>query len=279
MSDVDVSTFQREVQAGHTPDVAYAALLFASKIAYPDLQPSLYLAQLDDWAEAVQRRLDPDDSILTHIACLSDFLFGEIGLRGNRERYADPRNSFLNEVMARGLGLPISLSVLFVEVARRVGLAADGVGLPGHFIVGIPLPAEEGWIYLDPFNGGAAVTKADAARLVRDSTGHDGPFQSQWLAPSPPREILARMLFNLRSVYLQQEDWSHALAVIEHLRLLQPDTPEHVRDLGLLSIPAGALRAGVGLLEDYLSLKPDAEDAAAIQHTLRTVLDQFARLN
>lgn len=280
MSDVDVSTFQSEVQDGRAPDLARAALLFAREIAYPDLQPSLYLSQLDDWAETVQRRLDPDDSTLTRLACLNDFLFGEIGLRGNRDDYADPRNSFLNEVMARQLGLPISLSVIFVIVARRIGLAAEGVGLPGHFIVGVPLPAAEGgWTYLDPFNEGMTVTRADAARLVQDSTGQAGSFQPEWLEPSPPRAILARMLFNLRGVYLGQEDWEHALAVVALLRLLQPETPEHLRDLGLLSIRNDALRLGVDLLEDYLQRQPEAEDAAAVQRTLRTVLDRFARLN
>jgi regulator of sirC expression with transglutaminase-like and TPR domain len=280
MSDIDSSTFEEEVQDGRTPDVVLAALLFAREIAYPELQPSAYLAQLDNWAETVQRQLDPDDSTLTRIACLNDFLFGEIGLRGDRDHYTDPRNSFLNEVMTRKLGLPITLAAIFVETARRVGLAAEGVGLPGHFIVGVPLPqAERGWTYLDPFNGGATVTSADAARLVRESTGHTGSFQPQWLAPSPPRDILARMLFNLRGAYLQQEDWLQAQVTVEHLRLLQPEAPEHMRDLGLLSIRNESLRTGANLLEDYLRRKPDAEDAEAVQQTLRTVLDRFARLN
>jgi regulator of sirC expression with transglutaminase-like and TPR domain len=252
-------------------------LLYAREIAYPDLRPSAYLARLDDWAGAVRQRADPDgppDALSDEIV---RFLFGELGLRGNAEDYGDPRNSYLNEVMTRGLGLPITLSVLFLEVAARLGLPAEGVGLPGHFLVAVRLPGFR--LLLDPFNGGASVSAEDAARLVHGSTGYAGPLQREWFEPSPPRLILARMLFNLRGVYVQRESWAEARAVVERLMLLQPDEAEHQRDLGLLYANSGGLRLAANHLGEYLRRRPDAQDAALIRQSLSGLLDQLARLN
>lgn len=277
MAEADLSTFRAEVRGPNSPSLARAALLFAREIAYPDLQPSVYLARLDNWAEIVQWRLSPADSALTRLARLTDFLFNEIGLRGNQDDYADPRNSYLNEVISRGLGLPISLSVIFLEIADRLGLPAYGIGLPGHFIIGVRLQGARQM--LDPYHGGATVTLEEADRLVRATSGYTGPFQTEWLNPVPPQVILARMLLNLRGVYLQREDWPAAIAAVEHLRILQPDAPEHIRDLGLLHFRRGELRLAASLLEQYLIREPEAPDAEAIRQTLDALLSQFSLLN
>ncbi|MBI3362382.1 MAG: transglutaminase family protein [Chloroflexi bacterium] len=274
---VDRSNFRSEVRGPEPPGLARAALLFAREIAYPDLRPSIYLAQIDDWAEAVQRRLSPDDSISERVTRLTHFLFDDIGLRGNREDYADPRNSYLNEVMTRGLGLPISLSAIFLEVAQRIGLRAEGIGLPGHFIVAVHL--QHSRRFLDPFNAGLTVNAEDAARLVSDTTGFAGSLQHEWFAPSPPDVIIARMLFNLRGAYVRREAWPQAIAVVEHLRILQTDTPDHLRDLGLLHFRNNSLRAGASFLEEYLVRHPAAQDAPSIRQNLAAVLEQLARLN
>ena len=137
MIAIDQSSFKQEVRAANGPGLARAALLFAREIAYPELRPSEWLARLDHWADDVQGRIPADEPPWEQAQRLSDFLFSEIGLRGNREEYTDPRNSYLNEVMERGLGLPILLSVIYVEVATRLGLQAAGIGLPGHFVAAV----------------------------------------------------------------------------------------------------------------------------------------------
>ncbi len=277
MAELDLSTFRAEVRGPNPPSLARAALLFAREIAYPDLQPSAYLTRLDHWAQAVQWRLAPADPALTRLNRLNEFLFTELGLRGNREDYADPRNSYLNEVIARGLGLPISLSVIFLEIADRLGLPAYGIGLPGHFLVGVRVQGARQM--LDPFNSGAAVTREEAARLVARTSGYTGPFQPEWLNPMPAQAILGRMLLNLRGVYIQREDWPAAIAAVEHLRVLQPDAPDHVRDLGLLHFRSGELRLAANLLEQYLIREPDAPDTVSIRQTLDAILSQFSLLN
>ncbi len=277
MIDVDRSNFRNEVCRPEPPSLARAALLFAREIAYPDLRPSAYLDQLEVWAETVGRRLVPADSPLARLEALTDFLFKEIGLRGNRDDYTDPRNSYLNEVISRGLGLPISLSVIFIEVAGRIGLQAYGIGLPGHFIVGVRVNGSRQM--LDPFNGGVAVTLEEVGQLVQTISGYTGPFQSEWLSPMPPGAILARMLLNLRGAYIQREDWPTTLAVVGHLRTLQPAAAEHVRDAGLLHFRNGELRQAAHLLEQYLIREPDAPDTDAVRQTLNAILNQFAILN
>lgn len=277
MIELDQSCFENEVRGPRSPSLARAALLFAREIAYPDLRPSAFLTQLDDWAEAVRRRRTPDRSTAARAQQLARFLFDELGLRGNREDYDDPRNSYLNEVMTRGLGLPISLSVIFLEVAARLDIPADGIGLPGHFIVAVRLP--EARRFLDPFNGGQAVTAQEAARLVRDTTGFAGPPRDEWFAPAQATAVLARMLVNLRQIYVQREAWPEAMAVVERLRILQPDADEHVRDLGLLHSQDGSLRQSARYLEEYLARRPTAPDAGMVRKSLSATLDQLARLN
>ena len=257
--------------------LARAALLFAREIAYPDLCPSVYLARLDEWAGAVRRRCATEQPPAAQVDVLCRFLFDELGLRGNREDYGDPRNSYLNEVMTRGQGLPIALSVIFLEVAQRLGLPAEGVGLPGHFVVAVRLPGERR--LLDPFNGGALLTDEAAARLVEETTGLAGPLQPDWVAPATPQAIVTRMLLNLRGVYVQRESWAEALAVVERLAILQPDEAEHLRDLGLLHFRGGSGRQAADFLEGYLRRRPNAHDADLVRRSLAALLDEIARLN
>jgi len=276
MIDLNQSSFKREVRQAE-PDLARAALLYAREIAYPNLVPSHYIAQLDSWADTVQRRLSRTDTILTRVGHLADFMFGELHFKGNTLDYVDPRNSFLNEVMDRRLGLPITLSVVFMEIGQRLGLPVEGVGLPGHFIVGVQ--AEAGRYFFDPFNGGAEVTEDDAARLVHDSIGHTGVLREGWLDASPPRAILMRMLNNLRNTYIEQKAWAEAIAAVEHLSQLQPELPDHLRDLGLLHYRNQSPRRAFSLLEEYLTRAPDAQDADDIRARVAVMLDQYTKLN
>lgn len=152
-----------------------------------------------------------------------------------------------------------------------------GVGLPGHFIVAVDAPAET--VYLDPFHGGMRLTVEDCARLVRSASGYQGLFEARWLAPTPPREIVARMLNNLRNFYVQMEDWPPAIAVVERLRDLQPNVPAHVRDLGLLHYRSGSLRLASRLLDEYLARAPDAADFDSVRQSRDSLVEHLMRLN
>jgi regulator of sirC expression with transglutaminase-like and TPR domain len=275
--DVDALTFEQELAQPEGPGLVRAALLFAREIAYADLRPSSYLARMVGWAEAAAARCPLSDSAPARANRLAQLLFDEFGLRGNQDDFYDPRNSYLNEVIDRRLGLPISLSALFLEIAARIDLPAEGVGLPGHFIVAVREEARR--TFVDPFHGGVQLSLDDLQELVHDVTGYAGSLRPEWLAPVSTEAILARMLFNLRGAYVEQEDWSHALTVVEHLRLLQPRAPEHVRDLGLLHYRGGSLRAAADCLEEYLARNPSAPDAGEIRASLNDLLARLARLN
>ncbi|MCC7361758.1 MAG: transglutaminase family protein [Anaerolineales bacterium] len=278
MVELDQTTFAQEAaQAGEALSPLRAGLLLARECAYPGLRPSDYVVQVEDLALAAQAALAGVSDPQARGLALAEFLFGAYGLRGNADNYADPRNSYLNQVLDRRLGIPISLSVIYLEVGARLGLPVAGVGLPGHFIVragGADQPA-----YLDPFHGGRVLSRDDCRELVRSAAGLSGAFDPAWLAPTPPRNIVARMLNNLRAFYISVEDWSLAIAMLERLVLLQPDVPGHVRDLGVLHYRAGSFRQASRLLDDYLKRAPQAADADTVRRGRDLMLEELARLN
>lgn len=276
MSSSTGPTFQEAINRPQI-DVVLAALCFAREIAYPDLDVIDYLARLDGLRSGAQTFISPSHTTSEQAESLADYLFINQRFRGNTGDYNDPDNSYLNEVIDRRLGIPISLSVVYIAIAQELGIPARGVGLPGHFIVGVQEELSE--IYIDPFHGGVRLSREDCAQLVRDSTGFTGEFQGEWLAPVPPRAILTRMLNNLRNIYLQKEDWARSLAVVEHLQLLQPRLPDLQRDLGLIYHRKGALRLAVQHYEAYLLQAPAAPDAEGVRDHLRRAARQLARLN
>lgn len=275
--DIDRTTFKAELhQAGEALSPLRAGLLFAREIAYPDLRASDYIAQLDQLAETARRVLIPHSSPFTRSLALSEWLFQIRGFQGNDPDYYDPRNSYLNEVLERHIGIPISLSVIYLALGERLGLPVLGVGLPGHFIVAVV--GEDGPVYLDPFNAGRVLAVNDCADLALRATGAD-EFDPDWLRPAAPREIVARMLNNLRGFYLRVEDWPLSIAVVEHLRDVQPDVPGHLRDLGLLHYRNGSLRTAAHYFTHYLARHPDADDADSVRHSRETLVEHLARLN
>lgn len=258
-------------------DVPWAALCFAREIAYPELDIQHYRLQLDSLCQAARAQLSPFPSLVEQAKGLSDFLFSQQRFRGNSAFYQDPRNSYLNEVLERRLGIPISLSVVYIAIAQELGLPAYGVGLPGHFIVGIQDAGNA--IYLKPFHGGGRLSLADCAQLVRDATGFNEAFQTEWLKPVSASAILTRMLNNLRNIYLHQEDWRRAQAVVERLGMLQPDLPELLRELGVIHERNGSLRSAIHYYEQYLEQAPQAADAETVLAHLRSAARQLTRLN
>lgn len=257
-------------------DVPYAALLLARDVAYPDLKPQPYLAELDALAQAAEATLPPAGAEERAVA-LASYLAVEAGFQGSIVAYGDPRNSFLNDVLRRRQGIPITLAIIYVAAARRLGLDAYGIGLPGHFIAGVEAHGKR--LLLDPFHGGMRLTSADCERLVHETAGYEGPLDPAWLEPAAPQAILLRMLNNLRMVYLQRADWPQALVVLRKLREIQPDEPAHLRDMGLIHYQQGALYAAAGYLEAYLEQDPDSPSAAAIRQNLTAEFARWSRQN
>ncbi len=245
-----------------------AALLIAED-EYPDVDVDEYLRRIDEMAEPVRERILEHTSLLEAVGAVNGHLFGELGFRGNFEDYYDPRNSYLNEVLDRRLGIPITLSVVYMEVARRCGLAVQGIGLPGHFIVEARRGTDS--VLLDPFHGGAVLTLEDCERLVQEAYGDSLPFAEEHLAPVRKRQILTRMLNNLKGIYLHEDDPGHAWRVVDKLLLLDPENAVHRRDRGLLAHRLNRFDLARSDLRYYLERRPDAPDRVAIRASLSAI--------
>ena len=275
MGNMHKWTLQDELRL--TPlNLSRAALCYARDIAYPGLNIGHYLRQLNVLAEAARAAIPTTDPIGIQAELLVTFLSQQAGFRGNQEDYADWRNSFLNEVLDRRLGIPITLSAIYLEVAKQLDIPAQGVSLPGHFIVSV-------WdgkktYYFDPFHGGR-LSVNDCALLVQHTTGYHGPFQVAWLSATEPRDILTRMLNNLRIHTLQQEMWDEAAKVLACLVLVQAEVPQHLRDLGLLYYRLGVFAKASDYLDQYLQRQPNAPDADILRQTVDQTLTQWASLN
>lgn len=257
-------------------DLAEATLLIA-KEEYPDLDPAAYLARLDDMAADVRRRAGPVEDPPGLVAALSEHLFRRLGFRGNADNYYDPKNSFLNEVLDRRLGIPITLSAVYMEVARRIGLRLDGVGMPGHFLVKYAGPCEE--IVIDPFGGGRIVSPADCQHILDHVFDGKRRFEPGMLAAVGTRQILTRMLTNLKTIYFNQEQYEKALSVVERLVILHPQSACEVRDRGLLLCQLRRYGDAIADLERYLRLAAEANDAETIREHLRILRQRAAALN
>ena len=262
--------------AGDDLPLAEGALLIAAE-EYPTLDLPRYLGVLDALAEDgiqhVPARGDPGD----RAAALCEFLATAQQFRGNASEYSDPRNSFLNEVLDRRLGIPIALAVVYIEVGRRLGLPVYGVGMPVHFLVGFERRPEP--LFLDAFHG-IVLTAEGCERLFREITGGAALFHVEYLAPTPPRSILVRMLRNLKGIYLQQADLDRSSAAIERILLLAPSLVDETRDLGLLRYRQGKLRDAKGLLDRYLAEAPaDAADRPTVELSLAQIRSLLTRLN
>jgi regulator of sirC expression with transglutaminase-like and TPR domain len=256
--------------------LAEGALLIAAE-EYPNLDVSHYLIALDRLAGEARPRVPAAADPSAAATGLCEFLFQEAGFRGNAQDYGDPKNSFLNEVLDRHLGIPITLAVVHLEVGWRLRLPMFGVGMPAHFLVGCETVSEP--IFVDAFNG-TILTEAGCERLFKEMTGGSTPFRQDYLAPTPARYILVRLLRNLKGIYLQREDLDRAAAAVERILLLAPDLAGDVRDLGLIRLRQGKLLEARQLLEQYLrSIPKDASDRPAVEMELRQVRELLGRLN
>lgn len=256
------------------------ACLLVAQDEYPDLDVGACLDRIEAIAASVRERLAADASPEQRVAALNRHLFAELGFRGNAEAYYDPRNSYLNQVLERRVGVPITLSIVFLEVARRVGVAAQGIAFPGHFLVKVRLG--RGALVLDAFSGGTAQSASDLRDRLAQALPRGrgaGPALERYLEPATAREIVARMLRNLKAIYLQSGALESALAVMQRLLLVVPESAEALRDRGLLYARLDCYRPAAADLQNYLRRRPGAPDAPEIRAQLAALKAAGARLH
>jgi regulator of sirC expression with transglutaminase-like and TPR domain len=273
--DLDVTLAALAADPNEPVDLAELALHLA-RDEYPDLDVPTYLARLDALADELRPRLT--GSLSARTAELSQLLFEEHGFAGNEGDYYNARNSYLNDVLDRRLGLPITLSVLAVAVGTRAGLDVVGVGLPGHFVAKSS-DASGHDILFDPFHGGQFLDADGCEQLVSAVTGRPFTLTAEATVPTPPGLIAARMLNNLKGVYLRGADFGRAARVMERLVQLDPDDPVQRRDLGVSLVHADRPGRAIGHLRLYLDRVPGADDAEAVRGFLDRATAEVARWN
>jgi regulator of sirC expression with transglutaminase-like and TPR domain len=246
-----------------------ATALLIARDEYPHIDPGQYDALLQSHVEDVSEEIDSLESWPLKIQAINRHLFEELGYAGNTDEYYDPRNSYLNEVFDRRLGNPISLALVQMEVARRLGVPLDGVSFPGHFLV--RLPVDDGVLVMDPFNRGRPLDVDELRDRASPHLGGEAPDDSalaRILDPASHRAMLARMLRNLHGVYAEGGDWERAARSADRILRLTPDNTEALRDRGLAYLHMGHHHGARQDLERYLRKNPDAPDASTLHARL-----------
>lgn len=272
--------FAAHVQPAHEDasiDLAAAALAIA-RTEYPLLDAAYYLGRLEALAKRVRSRMRSNPTARETIALLNRVLFDEEGLRGNRDDYYDPRNSFLNDVLDRKLGIPITLSVIYMDVARRVGFPIAGTGMPGHFLLK-HYDVMSGEILIDPFNRGRIVDNAECRKRLDEIYSGQLELQPEFLNAVTHREILVRVLNNLRQIYFTQRNFTKGLVILDLLLAIPPLCPDLLRERGIVRLNLEQYLGAAQDLGTYLRLRPEAPDANDVRETLDVLRQFLARLN
>lgn len=260
--------YQEVQQPDEAIDLAKAALYIAQE-AYPDLDTDAYLNALDTMADEVRERLPKEPYPLKIIGVLNHYLFEDLGFQGNTQDYYNPRNSFLNEVLERRTGIPITLSLIYLEVAKRIEFPMAGVGMPGHFL--IRPTVKDMAIYVDPYHQGEILFEQDCQDRLRQVYGESASLQPSHLETVSSKTLLMRMLANLKIIYLHHRDVPKALAAIDRILLMFPATASELRDRGLLYYQQGRLLEARQDLEKYLYEHPESTDAFEIRQVLAQI--------
>ena len=258
-------------QAPDQVNLARAALYVAQE-EYPDLDILTHLEMLDRMAVALEQRLPKTTYPLKIIRAINQYLFEELNFRGNTADYYDPRNSFLNEVLHRRVGIPITLSLVYLELAQRIGFPMVGVGMPGHFLIR-PTVADMA-IFVDPFHQGEILFEQDCRDRFQHLFGDGASFRADHLIPISPTAFLVRMLANLKIIYLQQRNVAKALDAINRILLIYPEATGEWRDRGLIHYQQGQNDKALLDLQRYLYESPNASDA----YEIRRVIQQIERV-
>jgi regulator of sirC expression with transglutaminase-like and TPR domain len=247
----------------------FATALLIARDEYPQLDADLYDTLLQGHAEHLRGEIEAVDAWPLKMQVINRHLFEELGYKGNHDEYYDPRNSYLNEVFDRRLGNPVSLAMVQMEVARRLGVPLDGVSFPGHFLVRLPI--DDGVLVMDPFNRGRPLDEDELRQRARPHLGGEMPDDEalyQILNPASHRAILMRMLRNLHGVYTERDDWERAVRSADRILKLSPDNSEALRDRGLGYLRLGHRHGARNDLARYLQLNPDAADAGPLRERL-----------
>ena len=258
-------------------DLAAAALAIA-RTEYPLLDVPYYLARLESLAERVRSRMRSNPTARESIALLNRILFDEEGLRGNRDDYYDPRNSFLNDVLDRKLGIPITLSIVYMDVARRVGFPLAGTGMPGHFLLK-HYDVLSGEIVIDAFHRGRIVGTAECQQQLDQIYSGQLELRPDFLKAVSHRDILIRVLNNLRQIYFTQRNLKKGLTVLDLLLAIPPLEPDLLRERGLVRLNLEQNLAAAQDLGAYLQARPNAPDSDDVRDTLDMLRQLLARLN
>lgn len=259
-------------------DLAETALLIATH-AYPDLDVAHQLARIEELAKTLESRIQPDSGPSQRILALNEYLFAELGFAANEEDYYDPRNCCLNEVLDRRVGIPITLSMLYMEVGGRIGLPLQGVSFPGHFLVKCALP--EGPVVLDPYSGGISLGVEDLQKRLREVRGGEvsRALVADMLGVAGKKEIILRLLRNLKAIYLRSQQFDRALPILDWIIATVPDQPPELRDRGMIYQELECSRAALADFERYLELSPGCDDRDEIRSRIVDLQRQSARLN
>lgn len=258
-------------------DLVGAALAIA-RIQYPQLDAAKYVHQFERLAARVRSRIaDLGDAAQT-IAALNHVLFTEEGFAGNTEDYYDPRNSFLNAVLERKLGIPITLALVYLEVARRVGFPVFGVGMPGHFLLK-HYDVEGRGIIIDAFHRGALLTPKDCQLRLSQVYGGQVPLQPDALATVNRRQMLTRMLNNLKNIYVSTRNFRRALVMVDMVLAIYPRSPEDVKQRAVLHYNLGQLGRALQDFGDYLKMSPETSDADDIRQVTLAIRRTLAGMN
>ena len=256
-------------------DLAKGALLIA-KAAYADLDIEAYLQQLNQMAEELQSQIGDEADTSDQINRLNHYLFEVQGFAGSsQEHYYDPRNSYLNEVLERKTGIPITLSVVYMEIGKRIGLPLVGVGFPGHFIV----KHRDLEAVIDPFEKGQILSDEDLSERLTQIFREPVSVHPRFLQAVTNKEILARMLRNLRQIHFRQEEHEQAVNVAEQITWLAPQSAQDYRDLGYLYYQVNAYGKSLAAFNTYLRLSDDPPDQEEISRNIRVLTQQIAKLN
>jgi regulator of sirC expression with transglutaminase-like and TPR domain len=265
-------------------DLARACLMIAED-AYPGLDVERYLGEIERMALRLRGRLPQNSSGEERVVALNQFLYEDLGYWGNTEDYYDPRNSYLNEVIERKTGIPITLSIVYMELGRRIGLPLEGVSFPGHFLVRLRLRG--GMLVLDPFAGGAPQSEDDlrsrVKRVIPDGVADNLPASElpldQFLEPATNRQILSRLLRNLKGIYRETDKPERMLDVLNRMLLVTPGASAELRERGYVYQRLECYRAALKDLTDYTEREPDAPDLDEVRGKLFELSALCARLN
>jgi regulator of sirC expression with transglutaminase-like and TPR domain len=295
MHDALIKEFADAAQrADH--DLASAALIIP-RLEYPRLDAAPYLDRLDDMGRTAHARLQAVGAaadLHDRVAALNTYLFDELGFSGSsRETYEDPRNSFLNEVLDRRTGIPITLAVIYIEVARRAGLRIDGINFPGHFLLRCPAGQEPSLhdplardLIIDAFHGGALLSERDCRQLLERHVGEQAAFDPALLAPATKTQILVRMLLNLKRIYVRMRSFPQARDITELLLAIDPPALTELRDRGLLAYHLNDFSAALRDLQTYVKLssgtpqdEESKEEHEQLWEHIKTLRRRVAALN